>query len=139
VTARAKELEEWNRAEPYATPRDVPLRFDGLYQGPAVGTTRLVMRFYADGLVLVSGGGSAVPPATTMAWLAREGTRPFAHGRFVASGSSIRFETRSMGGNASFEGTVEEGKLSLKRRDAKTGERTELVLEFAAVPPASPG
>lgn len=87
------------------------VRFDGIYRGPE-GDQTYDFRFYSDGTVIAV--ASADAPATLANWFKKENPSAVAAGKYLITGSSIRFSVGVPGGGSiDYQGTIERNELSL--------------------------
>ncbi|MEW6470094.1 MAG: hypothetical protein AB1458_14300 [Bacteroidota bacterium] len=108
------------------------VRHNGIYTAPVDNETDAHIRFYPDGIVIVSTSVKNIKDVST--WFNKENSDRILKGKYKLKGCSLKFSVKGDTGSQKFTGTVQaDGSLSVQITDGATKAQTSRVYTFVGI------
>jgi hypothetical protein len=105
------------------TNSDCTVNYSGIYTASVDAETDAHIRFYADGVVLVSTSVKNTKDVNT--WFNKENIKMVLSGKYKLKGCKLSFKVKGDTGEQSFKGTLIGSSISVTVKDAKTKQSTD--------------
>ena len=109
---------------------DCSISTEGIYTASIDTETDGHIRFYSDGIVIVSTSVKNIKDVKT--WFHKDNIAMVLKGKYKKKKCNIRFKVKGETGEQSFEGTIMAGSITVIITDAKTKAQTQRV--YKAIP-----
>ncbi len=109
---------------------DCSISTEGIYTASIDAETDGHIRFYSDGIVIVSTSVKNIKDVKT--WFHKDNIAMVLKGKYKKKKCNIRFKVKGETGEQSFEGSIMAGSITVTITDAKTKAQTQRV--YKAIP-----
>ena len=107
------------------------VNYDGIYTASVDDETDAHIRFYNDGIVIVSTSVKSIKDVSI--WFNKENKSRILSGKYKIKGCKIKFDVKGETGSQKFSGTIGTGSLNMHIIDGATKAETNRVYNFVAL------